>query len=78
MTYYPPTLPPPPFRSVDWCPNCEDYYGTVSGVELSCAVQHSPGSCCHYGEKLLDVSAADCYLGTACQAVRRDSPTEAS
>ena len=32
------------------CPNCRAWY---QEGHLQCAVKHSPGSCCHYGETRL-------------------------
>lgn len=35
-----------------FCPKCKIYYEN-RGSDLVCAVQHAPGSCCHYGDKVL-------------------------
>ncbi len=37
------------------CPVCDKYYRAQTGnVHISCAVNHPPGSCCHYGEQQLE------------------------
>jgi hypothetical protein len=36
----------PPW-DLEWCPLCR----------FSCCVAHAPGTCCHYGQTQLDVTA---------------------
>ena len=39
-----------------YCPKCETYYcGQVGNTRISCAVNHPPGSCCHYAEKSISL-----------------------
>ena len=46
--------------SIILCPICEGYYQSQSdGVGVTCAVLHSPGSCCHYGERPLTKEQVD-------------------
>jgi hypothetical protein len=33
------------------CPVCHDTYERQNPKTIQCLVIHSPGSCCHYGEK---------------------------
>ncbi len=36
------------------CPVCNDVFDAQVGTELiSCAVNHAPGSCCHYAENVV-------------------------
>ena len=38
-------------RIVYHCRICQKWYEKQTGIiTLSCAVSHSPGTCCHYGE----------------------------
>lgn len=33
-----------------YCPKCKKYYQEIS-TGSACAVMHSPGTCCHFGDK---------------------------
>lgn len=36
------------------CPNCGGYFSEQTGQSrVSCCVMHSPGDCCHYGDRQL-------------------------
>lgn len=36
------------------CPICKKWYDKSNAQGISCAVLHSPGTCCHYMEQELD------------------------
>lgn len=37
--------------SIWWCPVCQAYFAHLPGASISCAVNHPPGSCCHYSDR---------------------------
>jgi len=50
------------------CPVCQDFYAEQTGeIRVSCAVLHSPGQCCHFGDKQLNKSQVDKLLETVQQ-----------
>jgi hypothetical protein len=52
MPYFPLSSP----FEVRWCPNCELWFKRDHLAPM-CAVLHAPGTCCHYGEKQVEVNA---------------------
>ncbi len=48
------------------CPVCKKYYyRTPQSSEVACAINHSPGSCCHYADKELSDYAAGILIQIA-------------
>lgn len=38
--------------NIVYCPICKEYYSTQVGrVTISCGVDHTSGTCCHYGDR---------------------------
>lgn len=43
-----------------FCPNCRVWYGPhPSRQQIACLVQHPPGSCCHYAERIVDAPSTE-------------------
>ena len=63
-----PQFPEQPPWDLEWCMNCQQFYGYPRGPRVTCAVSHRPGTCCHYGQTLLTVTAVR-VIGTEGRAV---------